>query len=155
MHDGLRQNKDQPFRRCVLYSIHKICIHIVLFLDPNPHKEKGLVNFGPSLAFILWHVPTRPCLDLIGLWSVWLHRRLVVMQSWDLIGQHDYICNLAYTASIAMLHPCGKLVIWQCQSCDLTIVHGNSAGPRIWPKFTRSLFLLGGEVWAWDWYTHT
>ena len=32
-------------------------------------------------------------------WSVWLHRWLVVKQSWDLIGQHDCVCDLAYTAS--------------------------------------------------------
>ena len=44
-------------------------------------------------------------------WSVQLHRRLVVKQSWDLIGQHGCECDLAYTASKVMLCSCGKLII--------------------------------------------
>ena len=52
-----------------------------------------------------------------------------------------------------MVHCCGKLVIWQCQSCDLIVAWKFlSAGPKIRPKFTRPFSSLdhGGGVWARD-----
>ena len=73
---------------------------IVLFPDPTSREEKGLVNFGRILGSC-----SMACADwaMQSDWSVWLHRRLAVKQSWALIDQHDCVYNLAYTASIVML----------------------------------------------------
>ena len=53
--------------------------------------------------------------------------------------ESDWSAKLSsYTDGIAMLHSCGKLVIWLSQSCDLIGAWKFlSAGPRILPKFTR------------------
>ena len=53
--------------------------------------------------------------------------------------ESDWSAKLnSYTDGIAMLHSCGKLVIWLSQSYDLIGAWKFlSAGPRILPKFTR------------------
>ena len=69
---------------------------VVSIPDPTSCEEKGLVNLG--------RIPgsrSMACTELghAMLGSDWLHRRLAVKQSLDLIGRHDCVRNLAYTAS--------------------------------------------------------
>ena len=70
-------------------------------LVPRPYlsRGKGSGELRPNPRFSFYGARRLGHAKLGSDWSVWLHRRLAVKQSWDLIGQHDCVCNLASTAS--------------------------------------------------------
>ena len=130
-----------------------IGLHIVSI----PFRGKGSGEFWPNPWFLFcgahrqghaklrsdWSVQERiipPCAVrttiIMRSWSVWLCGWLAVKQSLDMIGQHDCMGNLSYTASVIMLHSYSKLVIWLCQrlACENSSMQAQGI---IQPKFTR------------------
>ena len=137
-HRGGWARSSYVHKKWVCCPIYKNIQNLSLVLRPYLSRGKGSDELGLNSRLSFYGACRLGHAKLGSDWSVWLHRRLTVEQSWDLIGLHYCVCDLAYTATTAMLHSCGRLVVWQCQSCDLIDAWKFlSAGPRILPKFTR------------------
>ena len=95
----------------LIYDV--INLNTLCNLVPRPYlsRGKGSGELGRNPRFSFYGARQLGHAKLGSDWSVWMHRRLAVEQSWDLIGLHYCMCGLAYTASTTMLHSCGKLVI--------------------------------------------
>ena len=119
--------------------------HITLHLIPRPHPREGKRiwwTWADSSVLVLWLRTDKAIIKFGSNWSLWLHLHVIttaVKQTLNLTGQGNWIASsYSCTASIVMLHSCGKLVMWLSQSCDLTGTWKFlSAGPRSLPKFTR------------------